>query len=157
MMGPVPVSPVLSSLASSSPAPSLPVPLPSATQSQMPSTLALLQASPPGSPSLDIPPLMPILQAPDLSDNEAEVEHTIIPWCISVPTVSSSNSAQPHHFGYTTHPLGYYRQLAGEDDDAEYVNYVYSADYDNIIAEAISDTNSNPKLLSEAQSHDDWP
>jgi len=91
---------------------------------------------------------MPIFQAPDLSDNEAEVEHTITPWCISIPTVPSSSSAQPRCSGRTTHPPGYYRQLAGEDDNAEHVDYVYSANYNNIIAEAISDNDSDPKSLS---------
>ncbi len=69
----------------------------------------------------------------------------------------SSSSAQPHRSGCTTHPLGYYWQLAGEDDNAEHVNYVYSADYDDIIAEAISDNDSDHKLLNEAQSREDWP
>jgi hypothetical protein len=101
--------------------------------------------------------LTPISQAPDLSDDEAKVEHTIMPQCITVPIVPIADPAQPRSSGYITHILGYYQQLIGEDENAEHLDYVYSADYNNVITEAITDIDSNPKSLSEAQAHDDWP
>jgi hypothetical protein len=53
--------------------------------------------------------------------------------------------------------MGYYRQLIGKDENAKHLNYVYSADYDDVITEAITNINSDSKSLSEAQAHDDWP
>jgi hypothetical protein len=52
---------------------------------------------------------------------------------------------------------GYYRQLIGKDENAEHLDYVYSADYNDVITEAITDIDSDPKSLSEAQAHNDWP
>jgi len=37
------------------------------------------------------------------------------------------------------------------------LDYVFLAGYDNIIAEAIEDMNSDPKSLAEAQSQLNWP
>jgi hypothetical protein len=86
------------------PAPSPPSPLASIAPSQ----LASPQASPPTLPTSVVPPSTSISQAPDLSDDEAEVEHTIMPQCITVLTVPSASPAQPHCSGCTTHSLGYY-------------------------------------------------
>jgi hypothetical protein len=103
MMGSVPVMP-----ASSFPAPSPPASLVPVIQSQMPSAPTSLQALSPDSPSFIIPPSMPISQASDLSNNEAEVKHTIMPCYINVLTMPSTSPAQLHHSGYITHPSGYY-------------------------------------------------
>jgi hypothetical protein len=99
---------------------------------------------------------MPISQAPDLSDDKAEVEHTIMPWCITVPTVPIAGPAQPWHSGRISHIPGYYRQLVGENDNAEHLDYVYSAEHDDIITEAITDVDIDPKTLNKAQSRNDW-
>jgi hypothetical protein len=101
--------------------------------------------------------LTPISQAPDLSNDEAEVKHTITPWCITISTVPSTGPAQPCCSGCTTHPVGYYCQLAGKDDNAEHIDYIYSTEYNDIITEAITDVDIDPKTLIEAQSCNDWP
>ena len=93
---------------------------------------------------------MPVTQVCELED-ENKVEQTITPHCIVVPTMPSPGPSQPHRSGQTTHILGYYQQLAGENQDgAEHLDYVFLAGYDNIIAEAIEDMNSDPKSLAEA-------
>jgi hypothetical protein len=46
--------------------------------------------------------------------------------------------------------------LAGKDNNAEHLDYIYSAEHDDIITEAISDIDIDPKTLNEAQSHNDW-
>src|SRR6267142_4439955 len=100
---------------------------------------------------------MPVRQVQELEDKN-KVEQTITPHCIVVPTMPSPGPSQPRHSGRTTHIPGYYQQLAGENqDDAKHLDYVFLAGYDNIIAEAIEDMNSDPKSLAEAQSRLDWP
>src|SRR6267142_6433603 len=119
---------------------------PSLTPTSTSSTL------PPGAP-----PSTPVTQVPELED-ENEVEQTITPRRIVMPTSPSPGPSQPRRSGRTTHIPGYYEQLAGENqDDAEHLDYVFLAGYDDIIAEAIEDMNSDPKSLAEAQSRLDWP
>jgi len=62
--------------------------------------------------------------------------------------------SEPHHSGCTSHVPKYYQQLACEDD-AEHLNYVFTADFDDVIADSISDLNDNPVSLQEAQSQPD--
>ena len=52
---------------------------------------------------------------------------------------------------------GFYRQLAHEDDNAEHLDYVFSAEHDHVILNGIESLNDDPQSLAEAQSRSDWP
>ncbi len=70
----------------------------------------------------------------------------------------SAGPSELHRSGCTTHIPGQYRHLAGEDtDNAEQLDFVFCAEYDNLITEAIDNMDSNPTSLIEAQTHSDWP
>jgi len=57
-----------------------------------------------------------------------------------------------------TKPSQYLRRLeAGEGTTGEEMaDYVFSADFDNLIAEAIMDVEADPRTLAEARSRSDW-
>jgi hypothetical protein len=90
-------------------------------------------------------------------EDEDEVEQTITPRRITVPTVPAATPSEPRRSGRTSHVPGYYRQLAREDDDAEHIDFAFSAQFSDVIAAAISDLNKDPTSLNEAQSREDWP
>jgi hypothetical protein len=66
--------------------------------------------------------------------------------------------SQSRCLGCTLHVPGHYWQLAGENgDDTKYIDHVFLAGFDEVIAEAIKDMNTDPKSLAEAQLCPDWP
>jgi len=72
--------------------------------------------------------------------------------------VPSASPSELRRSGRTTHIPGQYRHLAGEDiDHAEQLDFVFCTEYDNLIAEAINDMDSDPTSLIEAQTCSDWP
>ena len=113
---------------------------------------------PPPDTSPGAPPPTPTVETRNLED-ENEVEQTITPRRIVVPVLPPSpGPSQPRRSGRTSHVPGHYRQLAGENgDNAEHLDYVFLAGYDDIIAEAIDEMSVDPKSLAEARSRSDWP
>jgi hypothetical protein len=110
---------------------------------------------PPPDPALSsVPPPMPTIQAHDIDEDEDKIEKTIMPCRIVVPT--TPQLSQPQHLGHTAHIPGQYQQLAGEDD-AEHLDYIFAAGYDDLITQAIKDLSSDPKSLLEVRSQSDWP
>ena len=109
-------------------------------------------------PQPTAPPPTPTTGIRVLDEDENEVEQTITPRRIAVPTAPSAGPSELRRSGRTTHIPGQYRHLAGEDaDNAEQLEFVFCAEYDNLIAEAIDDMSSDPTSLTEAQSRSDWP
>ncbi len=81
-----------------------------------------------------------------------------MPHQITVPTMPSAGPLELCCSGCTMYIPGRYQHLAGEDaNNAEQLEFVFCAEYDNLIAEAINDMSSNPTSLMEAQSHSNWP
>ena len=81
-----------------------------------------------------------------------------MPRRITVPTTPSAGPSEPRRSGRVSHPPGYYRQLARDDrDDAEHLDFVFSAGYDDLFAAALDNLEGDPKSLTQAQSHDDCP
>ena len=107
-------------------------------------------------PQPQAPPSTPTMQPLPLDEDAEDQDQTITPRRISVPSTSEDN--QPRRSGRTLHVPGQYRQLAGEDEErTEQTDHVFMAGFDEIIAEAIDEANTDPKSLAEAQSRADWP
>ena len=102
------------------------------------------------------PPSTPNVAPLPLDEDDEDEDQTITPRRVSVP--STSANSQPRRSGRTAQVPGYYRQLAGEDkEEVEQTDHVFMAGFDEIIAEAIEETSTDPKSLAEAQSRADWP
>ncbi len=106
-------------------------------------------APPLTTPSLLPPAVLPLPAQPPsegASQEEQEVTRLIKP---TQPTRKSTR---------VTKPSQYLRRLeAGEGTTGEEMaDYVFSADFDNLIAKAIMDAEADPRTLAEAQSRSDW-
>src|SRR5260370_7152308 len=156
-MDPPQPTPVRGTEPPSQPAPpSPPAPPPPPAQPPRPSSAPGSVFYPPPQPKA--PPPTPTTGIRVLDEDENEVEQTITPRRIAVPTAPSAGPSELRRSGRTTHIPGQYRHLAGEDaDNAEQLEFVFCAEYDNLIAEAIDDMSSDPTSLTEAQSRSNWP
>ena len=134
---------------------------PPAHSASAPATLRSQQPPPvfsPPPPAQPVAPLsMPVTRTQEVGEEVEEVEQTITPCHISVPRVLSTGPSEPRRSRRTTYIPGYYQQLAYEGEDAEHLDYVFSATFSDIIAAAISDLNDDPRSIREAQSQPDWP
>jgi len=122
---------------------------------------AFLAAPPPVfilAPPLAAPPTTPVVQTHQIGDeDEDEVEQTIMPHCITIPMVPAATPSEPHHSRRTSRAPGYYRQLTHEDEDAENLDFAFSAQFSDVIAAAISNLSKDPTTLHEVQPREDWP
>ena len=134
---------------------------PPAIQTPAPGVQNVPAAVPQPPPRVFIPPDTPPNAPPSTStvpfrqvgEEEEEVKQTITPRCITVSTAPIAGSSEPRHSGRTSRTPEYYRQLAQEDNnDAEHLDYVFLAEYGDILAEAITDLNDDPKSLPKAKS-----
>ena len=139
---------------------------PPATQTPVPGVQNVPAAVPQPPPCVFIPPDTPPNALPStptvplrqVGEKEEEVKQTITSRRITVSTAPIAGSSEPCCSGHTSHTPEYYRQLAQEDNnDAEHLDYVFLAEYGDILAGAITNLNDDPKSLSEAKSQSDWP
>src|SRR5260370_28190407 len=77
-------------------------------------------------PQPTAPPPTPTTGIRVLDKDESEVEQTITPRRIAVPTVPSAGPSELRRSGRTTHIPGQYRHLAREDtNNAEQLDFVF--------------------------------
>ena len=152
------------------PAQAPPAPPPAALAPVQPPAPQIPQASAPRSssapprvfippPSLpSAPPTTPIVQTREVGEEEDEVEQTIMPRRISVPSTPIAEPSEPRRSGRTSRLPGYYRQLAHKDiEDAEHLDYVFAIGLGDVLSTAINAYSDDPQSLGEAQSRPDWP
>ncbi|KAI0262837.1 hypothetical protein BGY98DRAFT_1168515, partial [Russula aff. rugulosa BPL654] len=136
-------------------------PLAAQAPASPPAPPTALQAPPrvfiPASPPPSAPPSTPTSQTREILD-EDEVEQTITPRRITVSTVPAAGPSSARRSGRTSRVPGFYRQLAQEDeDDAEHVDFVFTADLSEFAIEAFSELIEDPRTLNQARSRTDWP
>ena len=105
-------------------------------------------------PAPAAPPSTPVIHTHEIGE-ENEVEQTITPRRITVPTTPIAEPSEPRRSGRTSYVPGYYRQLTREDD-AEHLDFVFAANHSELIADSISELNDDPISLREARSRPDW-
>ncbi len=126
-----------------------------------PLTLPLAQLPPPvpaqpgSAPPLTtpflLPPAVPPLPAQPPSEGASQEEQEVTRLIeLTQPTCKSTRVTKPSQYVWWLE--------AGEGTTGEEMaDYVFSADFNNLIAKAIMDADANPRTLAEAQSHSDWP
>src|SRR6266702_646798 len=108
-------------------------------------------SAPPLTTPFLLPPTVPPLPAQPPSEGASQEEQEVTRLIeLTQPTCKSTRVTKPSQYVWWLE--------AGEGTTGEEMaDYVFSADFNNLIAKAIMDADANPRTLAEAQSHSDWP
>ena len=110
-------------------------------------------------PELDIqvPPVMLTTPRHHSSDEEQEVEQSITPQCITVHIEQGSEPAGPRRITHVSKPSDKAKRIAAREGiTREELDFVFHADYNDIINLAIQEVDTDPKSLAEVRSRFDW-
>ena len=111
----------------------------------------------PPEPGIQAPPATPTSIRRHSSDEEQEVEQTITPRRITVRVEQGDEPVGPRRSTRVPKPSDIAKRIAaGEGTTGEELDFVFHADFDDIINSAIQEVDSDPKTLAEARSRSDW-